>query len=78
MGKFKKWAIAAGVRAIKTMAQTAVATIGMSTVMADVNWALIGSASVLAGILSILTSVAGLPEVDGGEPLPEIVEQEEK
>lgn len=78
MGKFKKWAIAAGVRAVKTVAQTAVATIGVSTVMAEVDWAMIASASVLAGILSILTSIAGLPEVDGGEPLPEIVDQEEK
>lgn len=77
MGKFKKWAIAAGVRAVKTVAQTAVATIGVSTVMAEVDWAMIASASVLAGILSILTSIAGLPEVDGGEPLHEIVEQEE-
>lgn len=78
MGKFKKWAIAAGVRAVKTVAQTAVATIGVSTVMAEVDWAMIASASVLAGILSILTSIAGLPEVDGGEPFPEIVDQEEK
>jgi len=65
---WKKWLKAAGVRAIKTVAQTAVATIGTSAVMGDVNWAMVGSASVLAGILSLLTSVAGLPEVDeGGE-----------
>ncbi|MBQ9002177.1 MAG: hypothetical protein IJ087_10020 [Eggerthellaceae bacterium] len=59
----KQWFKAAGVRAIKTVAQTAVATIGTSAAMGDVNWALVGSASVLAGILSMLTSVAGLPEV---------------
>lgn len=63
MGNFKAWIRAAGVRAIKTVAQTAVATIGTSVAMGDVNWVLVGSASLLAGILSILTSVAGLPEV---------------
>lgn len=63
MGNFKKWFRAAGVRAVKTVAQTAVATIGTSVAMGDVNWILVGSASLLAGILSILTSVAGLPEV---------------
>lgn len=59
----KKWLKAAGVRAIKTIAQTAVATIGTSAVMGDVNWLMVASASVLAGILSVLTSIAGLPEV---------------
>lgn len=59
----KTWLKAAGVRAIKTLAQTAVATIGTSAVMGDVNWIAVGSASALAGILSLLTSVAGLPEV---------------
>ena len=63
MGNFKAWFRAAGVRAVKTVAQTAVATIGTSVAMGDVNWILVGSASLLAGILSILTSVAGLPEV---------------
>lgn len=61
--KVISWAKAAGVRAIKTVAQTAVATIGTSAVMGEVNWIMVGSASLLAGILSLLTSVAGLPEV---------------
>lgn len=61
---FKNWIKAAGIRAIKTVAQTAVATIGTSAVIADVNWLMVGSASLLAGILSLLTSVAGLPELD--------------
>ena len=60
----KKWWKCAGVRAVKTMAQTAVATIGSSAVISEVNWVMVISASVLAGILSMLTSVAGLPEVD--------------
>lgn len=60
---WKKWFLAAGVRAIKTVAQTAVATIGTSAVISEVNWLMVGSASLLAGILSLLTSVAGLPEV---------------
>ena len=60
----KKWIKAAAVRAIKTVAQTAVATIGVSAVMSDVNQIAVGSASMLAGILSIATSLAGLPEVE--------------
>lgn len=64
MNKLKQWIKCAGIRAIKTVAQTATATIGTSAVMGDVNWLMVGSASVLAGILSVLTSVAGLPEVD--------------
>jgi hypothetical protein len=63
MKNWKNWLKAAGVRAIKTVAQTAVATIGTSVAMGEVNWVMVGSASLLAGILSILTSVAGLPEV---------------
>ena len=57
------WAKAAAVRAIKTMAQTAIATIGTAAAMGDVNWVMVGSVSALAGVISILTSVAGLPEV---------------
>lgn len=58
-----KWWKAAGIRAIKTVAQTAVATIGTSAVISEVNWLVVASASALAGILSLLTSIAGLPEV---------------
>ena len=58
-----KWWKAAGIRAIKTVAQTAVATIGTSAVISEVNWLIVASASALAGILSLLTSIAGLPEV---------------
>lgn len=58
-----KWWKAAGIRAIKTVAQTAVATIGTSMILSEVNWLAVASASALAGILSLLTSVAGLPEV---------------
>ena len=60
---FKLWVKAALVRAVKTTAQTAVALIGVGTVMSDIDWIMVGSASLLAGILSILTSVAGLPEI---------------
>ncbi len=61
--KTKKWFKAAGVRALKTVAQTAVATIGTSAAIGEVNWVLVGSSSALAGVVSLLTSVAGLPEV---------------
>ena len=60
----KKWLKAAGIRAVKTIAQTAVATIGTSAVLSSVDWKMVVSASILAGILSILTSIGGLPEVD--------------
>ncbi|MDE7138183.1 MAG: holin [Ruminococcus sp.] len=62
MRDWKKWLKVAGIRAVKTVAQTAVATIGTSAVMGDVNWISVGSASILSGVLSLLTSVAGLPE----------------
>lgn len=62
--KAKLWLKAAGIRAVKTIAQTAVATIGTSAMLGDVNWIAVASASILAGVLSILTSVAGLPEVN--------------
>lgn len=61
---WKKWIKAAGIRALKTVAQTAVATLATATVMSDVNWIALGSASLLAGILSLLTSLGGLPELD--------------
>ena len=59
----KKWWKAAGIRAVKTVAQTAAATIGTSAAMGDVNWLMVASSAALAGVLSLLTSVAGLPEV---------------
>ncbi len=64
MRDWKKWAKAAGIRAIKTVAQTAVATIGTSAALGEVNWVLVGSSAALAGVVSLLTSVAGLPECE--------------
>ena len=64
MRDWKKWMHAAGIRAVKTVAQTAVGCIGASAVLADVSWPMVVSASVLAGLVSLLTSAAGLPEVD--------------
>ena len=63
MKNYKKWLRCAGIRAIKTVAQTAVSTIGVSAVMSEVNWVAVCSASLLAGILSLLTSISGLPEI---------------
>lgn len=70
------WIKAAGIRAIKTVAQTAVATIGTSAVIGDVNWIMVGSAALLAGVLSMLTSVAGLPELpdSDGDGIPDEAE----
>lgn len=67
MKNWKIWIKAAAVRAVKTVAQTAVSLIGVGAVMSDIDWVMVGSASLLAGILSILTSVAGLPEVKEAE-----------
>lgn len=64
MKEKRTWLYAASIRAIKTVAQTAVATIGTSAVMSQVDWKIVASASLLAGILSLLTSLAGLPEVE--------------
>lgn len=66
MRNWKVWLKAAGIRAVKTVAQTAIATVGTSAVISDVNWVMVVSASALAGALSLLTSVAGLPEVEEG------------
>lgn len=63
----KKWWKCAGIRALKTVCQTAIATIGTSVLLSDVNWIAVGSASILAGVLSMLTSLAGLPEVETEE-----------
>ena len=65
----KEWIVAAGIRSLRTVCQTAIATIGTSAVLSEVNWVSVASASALAGILSLLTSLAGLPEVENNEKL---------
>ena len=64
INNFKKWVKCAGIRAIKTVAQTAVGSIGASAIFSEVNWKVVVSSALLAGVVSILTSIAGLPEVD--------------
>lgn len=64
MSDFKKWLKAAGIRALKTVAQAAIATIGTSAVFSEVNWMIVGSTALLSGVLSLLTSIAGLPELE--------------
>jgi hypothetical protein len=70
---WKQWAKAAAVRAVKTVAQTAIATIGSSAAMGDVNWTLVASASVLAGCVSVLTSLSGLPEVEPSTDTKDVI-----
>ena len=64
INNFKKWVKCAGIRAIKTVAQTAVGSIGASAIFSEVDWKVVGSSALLAGVVSLLTSIAGLPEVD--------------
>lgn len=72
MDELKKWALAALVRAVKTAAQTAVGAIGATAIFTDVNWSVVGMTALLSFVLSLLTSVAGLPEVDGGASVAKI------
>nr|DAU21044.1 MAG TPA: holin [Caudoviricetes sp.] len=77
MDVFKKWLRAATVRAVKTAAQAALGVIGASAIMGDVMWPMVGSAALLAAIVSYLTSIAGIPEVDGGASVAKIVKEED-
>ena len=72
MDELKKWALAALVRAVKTAAQTAVGAIGATAIFTEVNWSVVGMTALLSFVLSLLTSVAGLPEVDGGSSVAKI------
>lgn len=72
MNELKKWALAALVRAVKTAAQTAVGAIGATAIFTDVNWSVVGMTALLSFVLSLLTSIAGLPEVDGGASVAKI------
>lgn len=74
--KLIKWGAAAGVRAVKTAAQSAIGTIGASAAMGEVDWALVGSAALLAAIVSLLTSLAGIPEVDDGASVARLAKGE--
>lgn len=76
MNEIKQWTLAAGVRAVKTAAQSAIGTIGASVAMGEVDWALVGSAALLAAIVSMLTSLAGIPEVEGGASVAKIARGE--
>ena len=76
MNEIKQWTLAAGVRAVKTAAQSAIGTIGASVAMGEVDWALVGSAALLAAIVSVLTSLAGIPEVEGGASVAKIARGE--
>ena len=75
--KVKLWLVNAGIRAIRTVAQTAVATIGAAVVFSEVNWAMVGSAALLAGILSLLMSISGIPEVEDGATLGQLMKDDE-
>lgn len=75
---FVEWLKAAGIRALKTAAQTAVSILGVATVLQDVDWMMLISASALAALMSILTSVAGIPEAGGGAPLHKLIDDTEE
>ena len=76
MEKLKQWGVAALVRALKTAAQAAIGVIGASTALGEVDWVLAGSAAALAAVVSVLTSVAGIPEVDGGASVAKLAKGE--